>query len=58
MLYIERKRGEEIAMGDKIRIKVMGISESGSVRLGFDAPIEVPIDRLEIHEKKMTEADD
>lgn len=54
MLYLERKSGEEIAMGDKIRIKIMGVSKSGSVTLGFEAPIDVPIDRLEIHEKKIS----
>ena len=47
MLVITRKSGERICLGDEITITVMEISGS-SVRIGIEAPSEVPIYRHEI----------
>jgi carbon storage regulator len=47
MLVIARKPGERICLGDDITITVLEVSGS-SVRLGIDAPAEVPIFRHEI----------
>lgn len=47
MLVIARKPGERICLGDDITITVLEINGS-SVRLGIDAPAEVPIFRHEI----------
>jgi carbon storage regulator len=47
MLVIARKTGERICLGDDITITVLEINGS-SVRLGIDAPAEVPIFRHEI----------
>jgi carbon storage regulator len=47
MLVITRKSGERICLGDEITITVMEISGS-SVRIGIEAPAEVPIYRHEI----------
>ena len=44
MLVITRHAGEEIWIGDDIRIKILGRTNGpGSVRVGVVAPEEVPI---------------
>lgn len=50
MLVLSRKFGEEIIIGDDIRIEVTGISP-GSVRLGITAPKGVRIDRAEVRKR-------
>ena len=47
MLVITRKAGERICLGDEVTITVMEISGS-TVRIGIDAPAEIPIYRHEI----------
>jgi carbon storage regulator len=47
MLVLSRKAGEEIRIGDNIVISVFR-ARSGSVRLGIQAPREVPIRRQEL----------
>jgi carbon storage regulator CsrA len=47
MLVLTRKIGEEIVIGDKIRLTVVEI-RGNQVRLGFTAPIDVPIRRDEL----------
>ena len=47
MLVITRKTGERICLGDDVTITVMEISGS-TVRIGIEAPAEVPIYRHEI----------
>lgn len=51
MLVLSRKVGETIIVGDNIRITVVDI-QGRHVRLGFVAPDEVTVDRLEVHEKR------
>jgi len=51
MLVLTRKVGEEIVIGDDIRIKVVQI-RGGNVRIGVVAPEEVTVDRKEVHEKR------
>ena len=57
MLVLSRLVGEEIQIGDNIRIQVVAMHE-GKVRIGIEAPDEVPVHRLEvwkrIHEEKGT----
>jgi carbon storage regulator len=48
MLILSRKRGEEIVIGNGISIRVMEV-RGDRVKLGFNAPAEVPIHRKEIH---------
>lgn len=48
MLVLNRRVGEEILIGNSIRVFVVGI-RGGQVRLGFEAPRDVPIVRQEIH---------
>ena len=47
MLVLARRKGEEVQIGDAIRIVVVSVKGS-QVRLGFDAPPEVAIRRGEI----------
>ena len=51
MLVLTRKVGEEIIIGDDIRIMVVAV-EGEKVRIGVSAPKEVVVDRQEIHEKR------
>ena len=49
MLVLSRKANEVIRIGDDISITVVGI-QGDKVRLGFDAPKEIPIHRQEVFE--------
>ena len=47
MLILRRKPGEQLLIGDNIRITVMDVSEGG-VRLAIEAPREITILRSEL----------
>ena len=47
MLVLGRKIGEEVVIGDSIRVFVVDV-RGDRVRLGFEAPREVPIYREEV----------
>lgn len=47
MLVLTRKVGEEIVIGNNIRVRVLSI-QGNQIRLGFVAPREVPIQRQEL----------
>ena len=50
MLILTRKLGESIAIGDDIRVTLIEI-QGRQVKIGVNAPKDVPIHRLEIYEK-------
>lgn len=50
MLVLGRRVGEEILIGDDVRLVVVGIRGS-QVRLGFEAPPEVSIQRDELRDR-------
>jgi carbon storage regulator len=50
MLVLGRKQGEEIVIGNNIRITMVAI-RGNQVRLGFAAPPDVSIQREELCEK-------
>jgi carbon storage regulator len=47
MLVLTRKLEEKVKIGDHIYISILEI-ESGFVKIGIDAPKEVPIIRMEL----------
>jgi carbon storage regulator len=47
MLVLSRKLGEKITIGDNISITVVDI-DRGKIRLGIEAPRDVPIFRQEL----------
>lgn len=47
MLILTRKVGESITIGQDISVKIISIDQ-GQVKLGFDAPVDVPIFRDEL----------
>ena len=49
MLVLTRKEGERIQIGDNICVTVVRIV-GGGVRLGVEAPPEVPVVRAELKE--------
>jgi len=49
MLILSRKLNEQIMIGDQIVITVVAI-RGGNVRLGIEAPNDVPVHRQEIYE--------
>lgn len=50
MLVLSRKVGEKILIGDKIAVTVVRVAQ-GIVRLGVEAPKELPIVREEIKDQ-------
>jgi carbon storage regulator len=49
MLVLTRKLGEQILIGENIKIVIVGI-DRGKVRIGIDAPRDLPIFRKELLE--------
>lgn len=47
MLVLNRKQGEQIIIGDSIVITVIDLGR-GRVRIGIEAPQEVPVHRHEV----------
>jgi carbon storage regulator len=54
MLVLTRKLGENIRIGDVIKITVLEV-RSGQVKLGIDAPAEVKVHREEIYARIQAE---
>ena len=50
-LKLVRKLGEEIRIGDDIKITIVSIHKN-HVGLAFDAPKHIKIDRAEVYDKK------
>lgn len=50
MLVLTRKVGEKILIGDNISITVVRVAK-GAVRIGIDAPDDIPIVREEIKDE-------
>jgi carbon storage regulator len=54
MLVLSRKIGEQLIIDDNIIVTVVAI-EGNKIRLGVTAPRSVPVDRGEIHQRKLEE---
>ena len=47
MLVLSRRAGQNIVIADNIKIKVLEV-KGGRVRLGIEAPREIPVHRSEV----------
>jgi len=47
MLVLTRKENESLIIGDNIKLTILAV-KGGQVRVGIEAPIEVPIHRTEL----------
>ncbi len=54
MLVLTRKVNESIMIGDNIEIKIVSVKGTGDqalVRVGIDAPKDIPVFRQEVYEE-------
>ena len=51
MLVLGRKLGEQIWVGDQVRITVVKL-DNQSVRLGIEAPAPIRVDRAEVRKAR------
>ncbi|GAV19436.1 carbon storage regulator [Mariprofundus micogutta] len=49
MLVLRRKIGQAIQINDDIRIVIQDVQNEHIVRIGIEAPAEIPVHRLEIY---------
>jgi carbon storage regulator len=49
MLVLSRQRDESIVIGDKVVVTIVDI-RGDKVRLGIEAPAEIPVHRQEVYE--------
>lgn len=54
MLVLTRKPGEQIIIGDNIKVSIVSIGP-GRVKIGIEAPPWVEVNRQEVFEKKLAE---
>lgn len=57
MLILTRMVGETIKIGNEISVTVIA-NNQGQIRLGIDAPKEVPVHRKEVYLRIMEENED
>jgi carbon storage regulator len=50
MLILSRKLGESIVIDGRITVKIVRL-EGDIVKLGIDAPIDIPVHRQEVYEE-------
>lgn len=57
MLILTRRIGEKIVLGEDVIISIVGVKGS-QIRIGTEAPPEVPVYREEIYQKILKERAD
>jgi len=56
MLVLSRRTAERIVIGDRIVLTVLSV-QGNRVRIGIEAPLDVSVDRQEVHQRRMVEGD-
>ncbi len=56
MLILTRRVGETLYVGDEVQVTVLNV-KGNQVRIGIDAPKEVPVHREEIYQRIQAERD-
>lgn len=54
MLILTRRTGESIKIGENVTVTILRVRD-GQIRIGIEAPRDVPVDREEIWERKEAE---
>jgi carbon storage regulator len=54
MLILTRRRGERLCIGEQVVITILDV-RGHQVRVGIEAPKDVPVDREEVHLRKDAE---
>ena len=55
MLILTRKKDQSIVINGNITVSVLDVSPGGTVKVGVIAPLEVKVDRMEVHQRKEAE---
>jgi carbon storage regulator len=58
MLILTRDINETLRIGDNIKITVLGHNRGNQVRLGIEAPKDVPVHREEVYKRIQNEKSD
>lgn len=51
MLILTRRPGEDILIGEEVVVRVIAVNGT-SVKIGVEAPKDVPVDRREVKERE------
>lgn len=51
MLVFSRRVGQSIIIDGRIRVRLVKIKDNGAVRIGVEAPREIPVHREEVFQR-------